>query len=561
MTINDIKYERPDVGGLIKTIETAREEFLRAGSAKEQFDIFTGLFDEIEFATTMLSLAFIRFTLNTKDEFYVKEKEYIDGAAPSIDKATVDFLNALPSSRHLTELKKLIPPVLFKNIEIKARTISDKVLEDLAKENAVVSEYVKLMAGITVDFRGVKLPPTLLQKYFTDADRETRKEAYFAYGRELEKYVPELDRIYGELVGLRTDIAKKLGYKNYVGLGYDRQARNCYDENMVAAFRENVYTGLLPVISGIYGAAAKKIGVGQRYLYDHDIFSEKSAAPFGTPEEILQSGREMYEALAPEAAKLINDMTAFGSFDVLSREGKWGGGYCSSLEYYKMPFILANFNGSFHDVSVLTHEVGHALHYAEAVKHVAIKALISPTFDACEIASMAMEFFTHKYMDKFFGADAEKYRFEHYARNLAFIPYGINVDAFQHFTYHNPGATPDERNAEWLRLEKKFRPHMSLEGIPFFETGRGWQIKQHIFELPFYYIDYCLAQTIALQFAALADKDFKDAFSRYLKLLRAGGTLTFTELVEGAGLVSPFAKGALGAIAKQLSKLQMTNDK
>jgi M3 family oligoendopeptidase len=298
------------------------------------------------------------------------------------------------------------------------------------------------------------------------------------------------------------------------------------------------------------------MGIKQRFIYDQDVFSKDgNAVPQGTPDEILNKGREMYEDMSEETSALIKAMLDFGSFDVLSREGKWGGGYCTSLPEYKMPFILANFNGTSSDIDVLTHEFGHALHFAQASKNVDISALRHSGSDTAEIASMSMEFLTHKYMDKFFGENSKKYRFEHYAQSLTFIPYGINIDAFQHAVFLNPEMTPDQRNKEWLRLEKKFRPHMGLEGVPFFEDGRGWQIKQHVYERPFYYIDYCLAQTIAIQFALLSLKDFKDAFARYNELLKKGGTLTFVEQVESVGLSSPFKKGALKSIAKDIDKV------
>jgi M3 family oligoendopeptidase len=177
-----------------------------------------------------------------------------------------------------------------------------------------------------------------------------------------------------------------------------------------------------------------------------------------------------------------------------------------------------------------------------------------PTIEACEIHSMSMEFFGWASAEDFFGKDAEKFKRTHLADALKFIPYGTMVDHFQHSVYENPDWTPDERIEEWKRLTAIYMPWIDLDGSPFYGQGRAWQRQSHIYERPFYYIDYCLAQTVALEFWVLMQKDRKDAFERYYRLVKRGGRDTFVDLVKVAGLLSPFDEKAFADVAKTVSE-------
>ncbi|MBQ2713189.1 MAG: M3 family oligoendopeptidase, partial [Clostridia bacterium] len=161
-----------------------------------------------------------------------------------------------------------------------------------------------------------------------------------------------------------------------------------------------------------------------------------------------------------------------------------------------------------------------------------------------------------KYMEEFFGENADRYRYMHLVDSFNFLPYGTIVDAFQHEVYANPDLTPAERNAVWKKLEETFRPYLSTDGIPYICEGTRWQYQQHIFESPFYYIDYCLAQTAALQFLFAMQDNYQDAFKRYCNLAKQGGTKPFSELLEEAGLNSPFKEGALSKLAERVAALE-----
>ena len=239
--------------------------------------------------------------------------------------------------------------------------------------------------------------------------------------------------------------------------------------------------------------------------------------------------------------------------DVESKPGKASGGYCTAVYAMRSPFIFANFNGTAHDVEVITHEAGHA--FAGYVNRDRIPADTQwPSLEGCEVHSMSMEFFAEPWAEGFFGEDARKFHFTHLADALKFIPYGTLVDHFQHEVYAHPEYTPEERHGIWRELLGIYMPWAALDDVPFYGEGKGWQRQSHIYKRPFYYIDYCLAQTVALQFWLRIRKDTRAAFETYLQYTNLGGSMTFTELLDAAGLKSPFDESTMLEICEEAER-------
>mgnify|MGYP000270190792 FL=1 len=346
-----------------------------------------------------------------------------------------------------------------------------------------------------------------------------------------------------------------IGMKNFVELGYVRRQRNCYAPEAIADFRDQVVRDLVPVVCEIKKTQAECIGVDHLKIYDDSFrFPDGNAVPQGTPEEIMEAGRRMYTEMSPETADFIKMMFERELFDVVAKPGKATGGYCCDIPGYGCPFIFSNFNGTAGDVDVLTHEAGHAFASYMAEKHIDLLSMHLPSMEAAETHSMSMEFFATPWYELFFKHQTKKYEVSHLEGTLNFIPYGCLVDHFQQVVYEHPEMTPQERNEAWLKLEKRYRPYLDLEGIPFYERGAGWQRQNHIYASPFYYIDYCLAQTVALQFWLEIEKDWDQAWVKYKEFVKRGGTDTFLGLVKGAGLTSPMEDGCLRSIAEYSGK-------
>ena len=507
---------------------------------------------------TAEALSYMRYSINTVDEFYVAEKDYYDEVGPLAQNEMLAYTKAMLDTPFRKELEDsgAIIPLVFRSFEVELKSMSPEIIEDMVEENKLVSRYSQLMAAMEFDFRGEKLPRPMLMKYAKSPDRATRKEAYEVLGNTLKVHSADLDEIFDQMVKVRDRMAKKMGCKNFVELGYYRMGRLCYGPEEVKAFRENIRKDVVPVVARLRTEIGKKLGVDRLMVYDYDlIFPQGDPAPKGGKEAIFAAARAMYHDMSPETGRFFDFMLETEAFDVESRKHKWGGGYCTSFMAYKQPFILANFNGTAGDVDVVTHEAGHAFADYTIADNKYVVELNVGCMETADTHSMSMEFFAWPYMEGFFGEDARRYRFMHLLDALSFLPYGTIVDDFQRQVYENPDWTPEDRKAAWRRLEAAFRPHLSFDGVPYLEEGTRWQYQMHIYETPFYYIDYCLAQTAALQFLLESRKDYHDAFRRYVRFLSQGGEKVFTDLLAEAGLKSPLEPGALQEVAKESETL------
>ncbi len=554
MKFSEMPYRRVEKA-VLDQISRLTERLTCASSAEEAEKIFMeseAISTEVQ---TMMNLCYIRSTIDTTDEFYAAEQEYNDELTPLLTEKSQEFSKALCASPFRRELEKKWGTLLFTNAELSMKGFAPELVPLLQEENALTSQYQKLYASAKIDFDGKVLTVAQLAPYKQSADRAVRKAAYEAEGSFFDANREQFDEIYDKLVKNRTAQAKKLGYENYLELGYIRLNRNCYGPADVARFRRQVVESMVPVVAEIKKAQAKRIGIADMKFYDDNFFyPDGNATPQGTPEELLAAGEKMYTEMSPETAEFAKLLFGNELFDVLAKPGKAPGGYCTSLPAYKAPFIFSNFNGTAGDVDVLTHEAGHAFADYVAARTIPILDLRSPTMEGCETHSMSMEFFTAPWHRLFFKEQTEKYEVSHAEDALIFIPYGSMVDHFQELMYTHPEMTPEERNETWLKLERQYRPYLDFEDLPFYSRGAGWQRQLHIYQYPFYYVDYCLAQSMALQFWMESVKDWKAAWKKYLKFVGLGGTRTFVDLIRESGLLSPLDDGSIAKIVEPVSK-------
>lgn len=554
MKISEIKYVRPDKEQVLAHLADIRQRMENAQTLEDFYAVHDEYKAYSEDLGTNMRIAFIRFTQDTRNEFYAAEQDYLDEIGPEISVANAKIANCYLTSKFRKQLEERFPAVMFKNLQMAVDAADPRIVEDRVEENKVTTSYTKLMSSIVIDFEGEKLTMAGIGKYFTSPDRDLRKRAVYAWGQAIEDNKAQLDEIYDKLVKIRTRMGRKLGYDGFAPLGYLQMQRNCYTKEDIARFRENVLKYLVPLASKIRNKVGKELGIDKQYYYDNGIFTVEEPKPIGTPQQMFDNASKMYNEMSEETGKLFDTMRESECFDVMSREGKWGGGYCEGLPKYKLPFILANWNGSAGDVDVLTHEFGHALEFYKSF-FIESEFLCSISMETAEVHSMSMEFLAYPWIDLFFGDKTPEYKFYHIGGAVTFIPYGTIVDWFQQSCYDNPDMTPAERNEMYNKTEKQFLPHMTTEGIPALQDGRRWQRQAHIFESPFYYIDYCFAQFTALQFLALSQEDYKGAFAKYIKFLNFGGTKPFTELLSECGLLSPFEEESFKLVVASCEKI------
>ena len=547
MKFSEMPYTRLDAEAIKREASAITKRLQDAAGFEEAHAAFLDKEALWRRVHTQSVLASIRHDIDTRDPFYEAEAAYWNSVMPELAEYQQAWTQAMLASPLRPQFTEKYGDLMFKNAEIELKTFSPAIIPEMQKENELTLAYSKLLASARIPFEGGTYTLSQMTPFKNDPDDARRLSAWQAEGRWYKDHQPELDRIYDELVRLRDTMGRKLGYDGYTELGYYRMGRNCYGKKDVEAFREAVRTYLVPVADSIYREQARRLG--KSYPMDFAgnalAFRSGNARPCGTPEEILAHGTIFYDELSPETSEFYRSMREMELMDVLSTEGKAGGGYCTDLGDYRMPFIFANFNGTQHDVEVVTHEAGHA--FAAWMNRDRIPAeYIWPGMESCEVHSMSMEFMAWPWAEGFFGKDTRKFRYSHLAGALTFIPYGTMVDHFQHIVYEKPELTPAGRHAVWKELLGVYMPWVKLDGgIPFYGEGEGWQRQSHIYSSPFYYIDYCLAQTVALEIWAIMQKDPGEAWNTYMAYTRQGGSRTFTELLAHAGLASPFEEACL----------------
>lgn len=556
MKFKDIPYERIDFQKAAETLKALMKDFSEARSADEQFAVHERYYALIGHIRTESVLAEIRHSIDTEDAFYEAEKNYYDREMPAFSNLEVSYKKLLFHSQYREALEKKIGGPAFKNIELASRAVSEAVIPLMQEENALVTEYEKLLASAKIDWDGQILNLSMMTPYLTHQDRDVRRRASAKVNAFYESIAEKLDELYDKLVKNRTEQAKKLGFETYTELGYCRMNRNSYSREDVERFRAQIRKDWVPFAEEIWENRRKRLGLETLYHMDEGLsFPEGSPKPTGTPEEILKSGQALYEALSPETKEFFDFMMDWDLFDVFGRPHKQVGGYMTYLPDYHAPFIFANFNGTAGDVDVITHECGHAFQgYLSGKDPILEHSDI--TMETAETHSMSMEFFTNPWMDRFFGERAADFLKSQLEDAVVFIPYGSMVDEFQHVVYDHPEMTPAERKAAWKEIEKAYKPHLCYEEeSPFYAAGAFWQRQHHIYSYPFYYIDYVLAQTDAFQYKIWMQKDYHAAWESYLGFCRESAADFFPNMLAHAGLRSPFAEGTVRDIVSGLREI------
>lgn len=548
MKFSEYKYERPNLEELQNQYETFIEQLKHANDVDEFMSIFKDVNKLRNHVSTMMTLSSLRYTINTADEFYVKENDYWDENSPYYQQLDTRLYKVILESPLLDELKKRIPSPFFGIIECQFKAFDDAILEDLQKENKFVTQYDKLKASAKIEFDGEIYNLPGISALCESKDRETRRRASIAKYQFYTEHEEEFDRIYDELVHVRDTIAKKLGFKNFTELGYVRMTRLDYNEEMVANYRKEVLNHVVPLACELSEKQRERLGLDKLEYYDLGIeFESGNPMPHGTSEELVQKAQQMYRELSKETGEFFDMMVEKELLDLVSKPNKAGGGYCTYISEYESPFIFSNFNGTSGDVDVLTHEAGHAFQVYSS-RHNELPELEFPTYESCEIHSMSMEFITWPWSKEFFKEDVDKYHYLHLSSAVKFLPYGVLVDHFQHEVYNNPNMTPQERKDTWRKLEKMYLPYKNYEECDFLERGNYWFQQGHIFASPFYYIDYTLAQACSLQFWKRSQDQDPQMWEDYLAICKVGGTQSFLQILETAHLESPFKTGSLKGI-------------
>lgn len=555
MKFSEYSYKRPNIEATKTQFAKLLEQFEASQSVEEQCQLIEQINQLRTEFESMYTISSIRHSINTKDRFYEEENNYFDDRYPELSEYTNQYYKALANSKFRPQLAEKFGEQLFTIAELTVKTFEPVILQDLKAENKLDTAYRKIKAQAQIELDGKTFNLSSIRPMEVHRDRTIRKQAADKKWGFFAEKATEIEGIYDELVKLRHGMAQKLGYKNYIELGYARMLRSDYDAEAVKHFRQQVLEHVVPYTQELYKRQAKRLGLKKLNYYDEDFrFPSGNPTPKGDGAWMEKQAKKMYAELSKETDEFFSFMQERDLMDLVAKDGKETGGYCTLIGQYKSPFIFSNFNGTSHDVTVLTHEAGHAFQCYSTCNSTDVYEYRWPTYEACEIHSMSMEFLTWSWMNLFFKEDTEKFKFSHLSGALLFLPYGVAVDEFQHEVYSKPEMTPAERNATWRKIEKKYLPHIDYTGNEFLENGGFWQRQTHIFSMPFYYIDYVLAQICAFQFwqRDMNPNEKEAAWKDYLTLCNAGGTKSFLDLVKLGNLDSPFVDGTIKKVMQPI---------
>ena len=552
MKYSELHYERIDVDVSRKLMLEMVERLNSAPTFDKHLKVIKNVDQFNRDYASYAAMASLNFSRDIHDEGAKAEKEYYDSIGPDMMECFEIYDKAINNSKYKVEISNKLGETFIKQVEMSLKTFDPKIKKMLKEETVLRNRYTKLTAGAQINYEGKKYNLAGLGPFHSSRERSVRRNSYHARFDWFSKNSAELDEIYDNLVKLRHRMATELGYKNFVQLGYMRMGRSDYGPEDVAKFRKQIVKNVVPVVKTLHAKKKVILGLDSIYFYDNINFKEGDPKPKGTPKHLVEQAQRMYRELSPETGEFFDLMVNEDLMDLVNRNGKRPGGFCTSFPKYKRPYIFSNFNSTDHDITVLTHEAGHAFQYYSA-RNQPLMSYCWPTMESAEIHSMSMEFLTWPWMDGFFKEDTERFKYKHVAGSLSFLPYGACVDHFQHWVYENPNVSPVERNEKWLQLETVYLPTRDYADLSFPRSGGIWQGQSHIYQSPFYYIDYTLAQTCAFQFWKKSEQNPAEAWNDYLRLCKAGGSLPFTKLVELANLELPFNDDCLASVVKHVT--------
>ena len=551
----DYPFKVPNIKKVSKKLDAFLQEIKDCKTALEADKFMKHFGKYMEEISTEMNLIYVLYSIDTRNPDYVKAIGVVDEIGPIISNYATEISKVLVHAPYRPELEKKYGEYLFIMYENSLKTFNEKVIPDVIEENKLSSKYDEIMGSAQIEFRGETLNLSQLGKHMKSADREERKEAAMAMDKWLGEHEQALGELYGNLVTIRTRIAKTLGFDSFTDLAYLRMGRTDYNPEMVKGYRDQITKAVTPLCNKLYKEQAKRLGIRNPQSFDYNLmFKSGNPTPRGDSDHLVKVAMDMYDKMSKETSVFFRHMIDLHLVDLVAKPGKAPGGYCTYFSKYQTPFVFSNFNGTLDDVNVLTHEMGHGFQmYSSRV--IKVPEYRDPGMETAEIHSMSMEFLTWPHMEGFFEDEADKYRYNHLVDAIEFLPYGITVDEFQHWVYAHPEASHEERCKKWREIEMKNTPHKKYDYCPTMNHGAYWLRQSHIFTAPFYYIDYTLAQVVAFEFLISSRKNYERTWKKYVKLCKMGGKYPFVKMLEVNHLRNPFIDGNVAKAIKGCQKI------
>lgn len=415
----------------------------------------------------------------------------------------------------------------------------------LQSEIAVLAQQYGVISGkMSVEIQGREYTLQQASKFLESPDRKLREEVYFKVQERRLKDNGQLNELFSKLVSRRDQVGRNAGFQNYRDYKFADLGRFDYKKEDCFEFHKAVKTGVLPLVDFIYDRKRQKLGLDSLRPWDTEAEPDgvRPLTPFTTGEELVNKTIECFNRMNPFFGECLVRMKEMGRLDLDSRKGKAPGGYNCPLPETGAPFIFMNAAGQMGDVTTMVHEGGHAIHSFLA-HGLPLTAFKEYPMEIAEVASMTMELFSMDYWDVFFDdpADLKRAKEHQLERVLTIFPWIATIDKFQHWVYENPNHSLDERAENWRRILNEYTSvAMDVSGLEEYRRY-SWQRQLHLFEVPFYYIEYGIAQLGAIGLWKQFKENKNNAINNYINALKLGGTKTLPDLYKAAGLKFSFS--------------------
>lgn len=502
------------------------------------------------------SRRYIKMTCDTENsELEAAYLHYVQEILPQSEPLFFELNKKFLASPALEKLPAERYEVYIRNRKNEVELFREENIPLQTEDETLSQQYQKACGEQTATFDGKELTIPQITKVLEETDRDRRRSAWVtAVGRQLADR-EKMEAIFDRMLGLRDQMAKNAGFKNYVDFQFQRLGRFDYTPEDCRNFHDAVEKVIRPVRQKLLARRKEQLGLDELCPWDLQVDPEGRAPlrPFSNTEELITGTDTIFNAVDGSFGQDFKVLIERDLLDLESRKGKAPGGYQSTLDEVRLPFIFMNATGRNQDVFTLLHEGGHAFH-ALAYRQEPLHSYRNAPIEFCEVASMGMEMMAAENLNSFYSeADAERARKSHLEDVIMLLPWIMRVDAFQHWIYNNPTHTRDERAQEWRRLEQRFGDDLSWPELPEWREC-SWISKLHFFCVPLYYIEYGIAQLGALQLWVNYLSDPVDAVCKYRKAMALGNSRPLPELFAAAGLKFQFDEAILKPLASRLEE-------
>ena len=516
------------------------------------------LSEHVSEAGTLLSIA---MTCDTEDpgkrQAYL---DFIENVQPKLSEFADAFNRRLAGHPAVDELPSRYD-LMIKCIRTDIGIFREENIPLQIEEAKLETEHSTITGAMMVEYDGEGKTLPQMAVYFENTDRSVRESAWRAVVSRMEQDTERLSEIYDELIQIRHLIATNAGFDDY--RSYIFQAKHRYDYSLddCLQFHDSIESVCVPLMHQIHEERRTALGVDTLRPWDVseksgggvDIHGRPPLHPFDTVDELISGCSNVFRNMSPELGEMFDMLRDRDSLDLESRKGKAPGGYQANLEKTRIPFIFMNAAGTQGNLTTMIHEAGHAFHSCYSSELDLIDER-NPPLEFAEVASMSMELMSHPELGEFYSEeDARRAKADHLEGIVCFMPWMATIDAFQHWIYANPEHTREERSEYWLGLRRRFGPRTDWSGFEKLKET-SWQSQLHLFQVPFYYVEYGIAQLGALQLWQYHRKDATDALSRYARAMSLGNTKPLPELFGAAGLNLGFGEEHVSSLIGELNE-------